>query len=378
MSSRVENINPEVLRQCREQAGFSHADVEKRIKFVADVEEGGRLLTFNQLDILAKLYHVPRWVFVSEVLPEKYQFDKTVPAFRQFTRDGVNIFNRSGVRILIAKIERLRDLILELREEMDERIEEFDPPGLSKSESPQIAARQVRQWLDEEGNLELLQWREKLEEKNIFVFMTSKYRGWSHMDKDAFRGLALYHPTLPIIVINDSDAKKAQSFTLFHELGHLLRGENAIDGWSNQNQRMEKWCEEFAGNVLMPADPFLSVIRDYDISDLSDIEPMAKRFKVSTYACLVRLRQLNIINQILYIKIETQIKRELARFQKILKGKTGGHARNMPTEALRQYGQIYTNALFQAYHNGEIGLHKLCKLFDFKQASHALQLEEKL
>ena len=378
MKARVTDINPQVLRQCREQAGLSHADVENKIRFIVDIEEGKRQPTFKQLDTLSELYNVPRWVFVSDDLPEEYQFNKTGIAFRQFAHDRADLFSHSKIRILVAKIERLRDLILDLREEIDEKVELFDPPVLPQNASPKNVAMQVREWLGEEGNFEFSQWREKLEEKNIFVFMTSKYKGWSHIDRNLFRGFAIYHPILPIIIINDSDAKKAQSLTLFHELGHLLRRESALDDWNNQNQQIEHWCDELAGNVLMPADPFLAITRGLDIRDLNDVKDIAKKFKASAHACLVRLRQLNVISYTLNKKIEAQRVEEVEKTKQQLQEKKSGPSRNMPAEVQNQYGRIYTNAVFQAYHNKEIGLHKVCQLFGLKQASHALKLEQKL
>ena len=245
------------------------------------MEQGEKNPTFKQLDILSKLYNVPRWVFISATWPKEYQFNRVGLAFRQFARDDADLFNHSKVRTLVAKVERLRDLILELREEIGETVKPFNPPVLSKTASPIIAAMQVREWLNESESLEFPQWREKLEAENIFVFMTSKYKGWSHIDRNLLRGLALHHPTLPIIIINDSDAKKAQSLTLFHELGHLLRGESALDDWDNQSRQIEKWCDELAGNVLMPANSFLVSIQGVDINDLKDIKPIADQFKAS-------------------------------------------------------------------------------------------------
>ena len=61
--------------------------------------------------------------------------------------------------------------------------------------------------------------------------------------------------------------------------------------------------------------------------------------------------------------------------QKKLKDSTGGPSRDRPQEVLNQYGHIYTNVLFQAYHNQEIGLHKLSKLFNLKKSSYVLEME---
>ncbi len=377
MAGRVEKINKDILCQCREQIGLNILDVAKKVNKISEIEQGVQKPTFKQLDTLAELYKVPRWVFISDSLPEEYQFDKAVPAFRQFANSNANIFSNPKVRSLTARVERFRNLILELREDMDEAVEAFDPPELNRRATSDVAAQQVRDWLEiVEEQHNLVGWKEKLEKKGVFVFVTSRYQGWSHIDKALFRGMAIYHSKLPIIIVNDSDAKKAQSFTLFHELGHLLRKENAIDDWNDYHQRVERWCDELSGNVLMPADQFRSAF--HDIDDLVAVKKIARTFQVSAYACLVRLRQLQMIDQPNYVNFEIRLKVEYKELQQKLKDSDSGPLRNRPQEVLNQYGHIYANALFQAYHNQEIGLQKLCRLFDLKQPSYVLELEGQL
>jgi Zn-dependent peptidase ImmA (M78 family) len=286
------------------------------------------------------------------------------------------LFSNYEVRKLTARIEKFRKLIIELREDMQEPVDKFSPPKIEDNASPKTIAKEVISWLKEEKNLDFNQWKEKLEEKNIFVFLTSKYRGWSHIGKDLFRGLAIYHSCLPIIIINDSDIKKTQSLTLFHELGHLLRRESAIDDWDEHPKKVEKWCDELAGNILMPETLFSD--DSYNAKDLRGIKKMAKEFNVSNYACLVRLRQLQIIDQTTYLKVEQELKKEYVRMQEKLKESQGGPARNRPQEVIDQYGHIYARALFQAYHNQEISLHKLSQAFDLKRASSVLEVYDKL
>jgi len=379
MAGRVENINKDILRQCREQIGLSLPVVAKKVAKIAGIEQGDQKPTFKQIDTLADLYKVPRWVFISEHLPEKYQFDKAIPAFRKFSDSNADVFSNHKIRSLTARVDSFRELILELREDMGEPVTAFHPPELKKNATLDFAAQQVRDWLDiTEESFKFSEWKEMLEDKNIFVFMTSKYKGWSHVDKALFRGLAIYHQKLPIIIINDSDAKKAQSFTLFHELGHLLRKESAIDDWGAYHQQVERWCDELSGNVLMPAAQFQTVIHNINIDDLDEIKSIASDFKVSAYACLVRLRQLQLIDHDDYLRFEAQLKAEYRKLQKKLKESAGGPARNRPQEVLKQYGHIYAKAIFQAYHNKEIGLHKLCRAFDLKRASYALEMGRQL
>jgi Zn-dependent peptidase ImmA (M78 family) len=374
MAGRVENINKDILRQSREQIGLSLSIVAKKVAKISAIEKGEQKPTFKQLDTLAEFYKVPRWVFISDQLPEKYQFDKAIPAFRQLTDSNADVFSDHKVRSLTARVDRFRKMIIELLEDMGEIVPVFNPPKISKNAAPDHASKQVRDWLNlSHDSLAFAGLKEMLEGKGIFVFMTSKYKGWSHIDKLLFRGMTIYHSRLPIIIINDSDAKKAQSFTLFHELGHLLRKESTIDGWDDYHNTVEPWCDELAGNVLMPVEQILSAVDN--IEDLDAVKDIAKGFQVSPYACLVRLRQMQIIDQNTYEDFEAKLKEEYRKLQKKLKESDGGPSRNRPREILNQYGRIYTTAIFQAYHNQEIGFHKLCRLFDLKNPSYALELE---
>ena len=378
MISRVENVNSEVLRKCREQIGLSLSDVEKKVKKIGSIEQKKWKPTFKQLNTLAELYKVPRWVFTSESLPEQYQFNKNF-SFRKFADDYEEIFSHTEIRRVTAMVERFRNLVLELRKDMDEPVEPFDPPSLGFRATVSSVATQVREWLKCEGkNFGFREWKEKLEEKNIFIFTTSKYRGWSHVSEGRFRGLAIYHSTLPIIIINNSDTKKAQTFSLFHELGHLLRKKSEIDEWEDNNQNIETWCNELAANVLMPAEEFRSATRGYKVDDLNDVSKVARSFKVSSYACLVRMKQLQIIDSKTYQNLESKLKRFYQEEKRKLKETDTPISRSRPREVLDQYGHIYTRTLFLAYHNQEIGLHKLCKLFDLKRASDALKLEKNI
>ena len=375
MVARVDNVNPAILRQCREQMALKVESVKKKVRLIEDIEDGVRLPTYKQLDALADLYKVPRWVFISEELPPEYDFVESVPAFRQFARQTEEVFSDPKVRGLVAQVGRLRELALELREDIGEPIEPLSFPKVEgPSNSHSEIANAIRSWLKVKGNLAFPGWRSKLEQKGIFVFMTDKYQSWSHIEKETFRGLSIYHPVLPIIIVNDSDAKKAQSFTLLHELGHLFRQENAVDSWSDQNKSVEKWCDKLAGEILMPRAPFLNEANHADMDSLEAVKKVAEEFHVSPYACLVRLRDLRKISQDTYSEFVGELEREYRELQKKRRENPGGVSRNRAQETLNQYGGIYTDALFQAYYNEELSLHKLSKLFGLKRASQVLKL----
>lgn len=378
MTARVANINTEVLRKCRMQMVLRIEDVAGQVAPIEAIEAGKKYPTFRQLDALAKLYQVPRWVFISGELPNKYDFAKSVPAFRQFAAQTSGDFYNQKIRGLVAQVERLRSLVLEIQETLGEPVARFTPPKLSDKTKTDQCAKEIREWLGVDGPLLFQSWKNKLEQKGIFVFMTSKYKGWSYAGKEQFRGLSINHPTLPVIIINSSDSRKAYSFTLLHELGHLLREEHAIDSWGKPGKQEEKWCDQLAGEILMPREDFLREVDNTPIRKLEDIKKLSKKFHVSIYACLVRLRNLNIVTQPEYAEFEGELKEYYRKKQDELKEKEGGPRRERSKEALDQYGQIYTRTLFQAYYNNEISLHKLCRSLDLKRVSRVMELESKL
>ena len=374
MSGRatVDNINPTILRQCREQMGLSLDDVKRTVASIEKIENGGKKPTFNQIDQLAKLYLVPRWVFISDDLPQEYQFSETIPAFRQFKDSNHDVFSDYKVRVLVTRIERMREFAIELRDDMDEPIEPFEPPA--QGDTIEQTAAHVRRWLDvrDDEHLEFDDWRKKIEQKNIFVFKTNPLSNWSQVSLDAFRGFAIYHGTLPIIVINGSDRKKTQSFTLFHELGHVMRKQNAMDDWNSDGDG-EQWCNELAGCVLMPRKSLeKQELLSFDIDNIEQIETAAREFRVSSYAFLVRLRQLGEINKTQYSNFEKKMgqKHESKSKARI--------PRRIPHEVIQQYGGIYLRAVFQAYYDQEIGLNRLCQLLSVKRVAHIKDIEEKL
>ena len=302
MTDRVEGVNPAVLKECREQLYLTLEEVQKKVSTIEQMEEGNRKPTFKQLETIAELYNVPRWVFIQDELPEEFRYEKIVPGFRQIKENAFFTPKTSAtVSKIMARINSLREFIIDISDDIDQKIPDFNPPAIANKAIEDVA-HHVRAWLGASAPLALDEWKEKLEKKGIFIFMTSKYKSWSKVDRTLFRGLAIHYEKLPIIIINDSDANKAQSFTLFHELGHLLCGKSAIDNWTF-NSQVEDWCDDLAGAILMPKERVVAPIHD-----IPSLKKGANAFKVSPYAYLVRQKRLDRISQDLYNKLGNSIK----------------------------------------------------------------------
>ena len=77
-------------------------------------------------------------------------------------------------------------------------------------------------------------------------------------------GASLYSDNCPVIVVKKTRAETQQSFTLMHELGHLLlQRASSIDDEADMHsqQGRERDANSFAGRLLVP-DAWLAQVRD--------------------------------------------------------------------------------------------------------------------
>ncbi len=112
------------------------------------------------------------------------------------------------------------------------------------------------------------------------VFVLLKGNLGSHhtnIDLEAFRGFALADEVAPFIIINDQDSKAAWSFTLIHELAHIWLGETGISGEYVGRNRVERFCNQVAGNFLLPAEE----LEKLHLEDTESIETRISKFAVS-------------------------------------------------------------------------------------------------
>ena len=91
--------------------------------------------------------------------------------------------------------------------------------------------------------------------ENAGVFVLLKGNLGSHhtdiVDTDVFRGFTIADDVAPFVIINHHDARPAWSFTLLHELTHLLLGQTGVSGARAEND-LERFCDDVASEFLFP------------------------------------------------------------------------------------------------------------------------------
>lgn len=294
---RIHSINVARIAWCCADRGMTLADLAREVGISAAtldrVQAGEAGLTFRQLREIAAFFGRGTLFFME---PGPVNEEKAHTAqFRTLANLKPQLSPQ--LKLLIERVERQRSIFLALRDELDpDEVRRFSPPAIDGL-SIQDAAAAVRQWLALPARNDFDSYRSAIEAKGLLVFQSNGYAGkWQIAKESPISGFALYDPVCPVIVVKKQDAASRQSFTLMHELGHvLLHRTSWIDDEEDlrSQQGQERDANAFAGLVLIP-DAFLSTIRDdlrpADVARFNDwLQPQCRSWGVSAEAILRRL-----------------------------------------------------------------------------------------
>ena len=110
--------------------------------------------------------------------------------------------------------------------------------------------------------------RNQIQSAGIYVLLIGNLGSYhTSIDVDIFRGFAIADNIAPFIIINDQDSHAAWSFTLIHELVHLLLGQTGISG-GRSNLDIERFCNQVTGEFLLPS----TEIEEFRVDNSSTIE----------------------------------------------------------------------------------------------------------
>ena len=262
---RIQSINPERIAWCCADYGITPGDLafelgiaQSSIERLMAGEDG---MTFNQLRKVADYFGRGVLFFLEEGAVDEAKVH--TPQFRTLTNQKPEV--TPTLKKLIERVEKQREVYLSLLEDVDdsERIR-FTPPDLGGKTIPE-AACVVRKWLKLNDVNDFDSYRAALEAKGILVFRSNGYNGkWQIPKENPILGFTLYDPGCPVVFIKKQASEPRQTFTLLHELGHLLLHkassmDDEHDLYSHQGR--ERDANIFAGYLLVP-DNFLDTIND--------------------------------------------------------------------------------------------------------------------
>jgi len=188
-----------------------------------------------------------------------------------------------------------RQLFIEVNETLEERIAEF---SFSISDiSAKSWAEQIRthfginlstQYSCPTPRQFYLYLKDRIEARGVFV------QCFSNVPIETARGIAVYYNLLPIIGINAADRPPAKSFSIIHELVHIINRSSSMcndmyNSFTSSNE--EVFCNAVAGEVLVPEEALKIVLQPFRnrVLSVEIIEQIAKQFCVSKEVIIRRL-----------------------------------------------------------------------------------------
>lgn len=357
-------INKERLNWCLKY--YLNEAIPKKLAFVyEELKEEKVSFTIKQLETIATFFGRSLCFFIN---PNKIKEEKLLsPQFRTLNNQKNNISIKN--KKLIERVEKHREIYKGILEDLEVPI--VKDWHHYKNKKPSAIRRML--CLDKKNDFESI--RKQIESIGIMVILSSGYNGdWQVDNKHPIVGFSLCYEALPIIFVKKENTKQRQTFTLLHELAHLLlHGESFMDEEVDflDYKDKEKEANEFASKVLIP-DDFLNTIDTNKIKERKPealtnyLEPFKKEWGASVQAIMVRLLKNHKITQETYNDYENFTKKQKENNKQSLKDiknqsipRTYRHR-----EPLKIFGERYVKSILDALQNEHITLYKAATYLD--------------
>ncbi len=377
---RIETINRERVKWCCREHGVTVSqlafDTGVSLKTLTTFMDEGGGLTFLQLRKIAD-YFGRGVLFFLDAEPVNEAAVHTVQ-YRTLASQKPEL--SFAVKKLIERVERQRELYLSLREEIkSEDYPAFAPPQVSRND-PAGAAKVARKWLAIGAARSFDDYRRAVEAKGILVFRSNGYAGkWQIAKENPILGFNLYDQRCPVIVVKKARWETQQTFTLMHELGHLLlHRTSSIDDANDlaAPDGKEREANAFAGHLLVP-DERLVQIRDSDRPDHVQyyddwLKPQRTQWGVSGEVILRRLLDCGRLSQSDYLAYRLHI-RSLP-----LPEESSGSRSYRYREPRHIFGEPFVKTVIGAFSARRITALKACAYLDGLKLTDLHQLERHL
>jgi len=314
MAKRIEAlIRPELLIWARRTTGFEIVQVAKKLQIpperLEEWERDAGRPTMVQLRKLAKVYKRPLGVFY---LPEPPPDVRPLHDFRRLPGKVAGV-QSPELRFEIRRAHSRRELVLDLSQGVGGPPPTFalsatladNPETLGTAIRIALGIRYEDQIISGGPHETLNAWRSALENAGVLVFQATT------VAVTEIRGFSIGEAPLPAVVVNIKDSPRGRTFTMLHELAHLVLHKGGLcdtleDGERHpEDKRAEIFCNHVAGATLVPKQHLLAEElvrgkpRPAEWPD-DDVERLAKRYGVSREVVLRRLLTFDCITHGFY------------------------------------------------------------------------------
>lgn len=312
MTRQTVPINGSVLEWARQEAGLTVAALAGNLKVEPDVvlswESNEAKPSKGQFTKLVDRLKRPSAVFF---LPQPPQTSALPTAFRR--APGLHGHDLGTEELKhIRRARRLQQIAEWAQRDADQPAVDF--PRATTSDNASTVGTAFRDYLGLTIETQLAwktaseasrEWRKHLEDVGVLVLQLS-------MGKSSVRGFSAWSDRAPLVALNTAYHPTARIYTLLHEAAHLVtRTDSACFDFvapSSHDQALERWCEQFAAAVLLPAltvrqHVAASVGHGAQVTDVATVRQLANRFKSSSRAMSLRLQELGLAPATMYAAV---------------------------------------------------------------------------
>lgn len=345
-------IQPEILEFMRKSSGMSEDDVAKKLKLskakYLNIENGEESIPQNFLIQLADIYKRPLIAFYSTEI-------KTVPELPHDYR--LNRDKKLSPEVFLAKRKAIY---------LSEQLKEITGKASSLPEiNTNISAYELAERIKTLLELDYRFLRELTEEPIISYYKSQIEELFcipiiEHpLKSNGVRAFSVYGE-VSVIILNESDSAEVKLFSLFHEFCHLLKRQEGICSVDfekdKNNQPEERYCDEFAAHLLMPKSELQKIIHE-PITTLSQVEKLAKAFGVSKQVTIIRLKELELINEPKYRAFKSKLESI---------NRVGFGRRNWEKTFVNRTSRLVLNTLVNSFKKGDLTYSSLSTITGIK------------
>jgi len=348
----VININPEILAWARKESGVEIDAILSALETdhptYLSWEKFGKYIPFNKLKTLAKIFQRQTALFFLPSVPEK----------TKRPMDNRNLMDfHAGLSpetlLSIRRANRYSELLNNLNsptyyQNRYKWLNEFQETFYY---SNRIDLEKISVWVRGKVDISIDEQISAQSQSQVYKMWRAAFEGKLGIPTFQFKmpiqeiqGFSLNDQAPYCIVVNSKHSITGKIFTLFHELGHLLKKQPGIcfPEKVSDNQILELECNAFAGMLLIPRE----IVKPLDSAD--DIFAFSNKLKVSSEAYLRRLKGLGLIDDKRFFVLLSEIR---DRVKEPSKG--FGRATNIE-KAINSRGQHLFDSVIDAAANNKI------------------------
>jgi len=356
------SVNPDVLKWAREEAGYLTSSIAQKLKVEEATylqwEQTGKNIPFSFIKKIASTLKRQIAVFFLPNVPSK---NKKPRDFRNLNLVSAQL--SPSTHLAIRRARKFQEVLLGLNGAeyyqkkyswLAEYYRYFGNGTLTEEEVPYWIRQKLQYSIDSQmhdKNIE--EFYKKLRDAfevelgiNVFQFRMpdAEIQGFCYSDNVPY-----------CIVVNSKYSTSSKIFTLFHELGHILKKQSSIclPDKVTEDEPDELEFNSFAGKTLLPQ----TVVVPLHTKD--EIYTYARKCKVSSEVYLRRQKSLGLVTTDEFFSLLEEIRISVKPSSK------GGMATPVQ-KSINSRGWTLFNSVIAAMHGNRMSYHQASDILDVK------------